>query len=157
MKKIFLILVVIFVSSIYAVAFELPTEIKSHLDKNYPGWKLVDVCYETDKLPIVEADLDGNQKQDYALAIKTKNGKIYVFAFLKQDDGFQAFLLRNPKGMKISLSVVKKGELVPLSHQAHEPLKLKNDGILLEDCEFLEEGGTFYFNNDKFELVSPLS
>lgn len=158
MKKFCLILIVIFMISAYAKAVEIPTKIKKHLDSNYPKWKLAESCDLTSKA-IVTGDFNGDKKQDYAMVITTNDGKNYFFAFLKRKNYFKTFLLKSNKSSQVSLTVVKKGEVLHSSNSSEydKPIKLKNQAIFFEDCEYFEESGTYYFDKKEIKSIAPIT
>lgn len=93
----------------------LPTQIRSYLDKNYPGWRLSSVangCVAEFKRALVAGDFDGDKRLDYAVKFITgRTG--YIVAFLNRDTHYQPLILESGSVADMKnqgLTVARRGE-----------------------------------------------
>jgi hypothetical protein len=160
MKKIFVILGAVFLTSIVAGAQTLPAVVENYLRKNYPTWEIGEswVADSAPRRAIEKGDFDGDGKTDYALLI-TKDDRIYALALLAAKNGFKAYNLiaQNTENRWIAgIDITPKGSKVYFNNEeiSAKSFLLKNDGIEIYDGE--RHGVTYYWQNGKFLSTSGL-
>jgi len=155
MKKTFVILTIIFLTSFVVEAQMLPAKVKNYLSRNYPGWEIGESWVVGSK-PLkanVSGDFNGDGKSDYAVLI-TKGDRIYAIALLAQNNSYKAFnlLAQNRENRWIAgIDAMPKGsELHSETHHDNsgKTFRIKNDGIEIYDGE--RHGRIFYWQNGKF-------
>jgi hypothetical protein len=155
MKRMYVILAVMFLTSFVADAQTLSAKVKNYLNLNYPNWevcKFNKVEYQANSA-VDKGDFNGDGKTDYAVAI-CKDDRIYALALLETKKSYKAFnlLAQNEENRWIAgLSVAGKGEEVFLHNDQGDVTKsfrLKTDGIAIYDSEGMSS--IYYWQNDKF-------
>lgn len=159
MRKVFIILAVLFSICSAANAQTLPAKVENFLKKNYPSWE-IGKSWVVDSQPrkaIGSGDFNGDGKTDYAVLI-TKDDRIYAIALLARNNSYKAFnlLAQNrenrwiagidvaPKGSEVSSNSTPKG--------SDKTFQIKNDGIEIYDGE--RHGQIFYWQSGKFLMAS---
>ncbi len=153
---------------------ELPSEIRSMLDKKFPGWTFPEVDQSVRSFlrervsanarpEIITGDFDGNKKADYAVLIKhgkalDESGKVigenvYAVAFLKQKNGYKLFVLNADGGAPEYLTLGRKGT-ASYDHEADKKFTYANDSI--EGWIFEKAGWTYVYEKGKFRYIYTL-
>ena len=155
MKKTFLILAIVFLTSFIAEAQTLPAKVKNYLSRNYPGWEIGE-SWLVDSKPrkaIAGGDFNGDGKTDYAVLI-TKGDRIYAIALLARNNSYKAFnlLAQNRENRWIAgIDAAPKGlETLLYKNQdgSEKTFRIKNDGIEIYDGE--RHGQFYYWQSCKF-------
>jgi hypothetical protein len=155
-------------------SIEIPSEIKSMLDKKFPGWKFAEVdeyvrsflrerVSANARPEIIPGDFDGNEKADYAVLIKhgkmfDESGKVigenvYVVAFLKKRNDYRLYVLNADGGAPEYLTLGRKGEQ-SYDHKADKKFTYANDSI--EGWIFEKAGWTYVYEKGKFRYIYTL-
>ena len=155
-------------------SLEVPSEIRSMLDKKFPGWKFPEVdeyvrsflrerVSATARPEIITGDFDGNKQADHAVLIKHgkvlgESGKVigenvYAVAFLKQRNGYKLIVLNGDGGATEYLTLGKKGTEI-YDHEAGKKFTYSNDSI--EGWIFEKAGWTYVYEKGKFRYIYTL-
>ncbi len=155
-------------------SLEIPSEIRSMLDKKFPGWKSPEVdqyvlsflrerVSANARPEIITGDFDGNGKADHAVVIKHGNaldesGKVigknvYAVAFLKRRNGYKLFVLKGDGGATEYLTLGKKGT-ESYDHEAGKKFTYENDSI--EGWIFEKAGWAYVYEKGKFRYIYTL-
>lgn len=136
-----------------------PTDIKTYLDKKYPGWKFLAVppsavmCRDAEtKLhpSLVRADFNGDGQPDYALQIEHSSG-IRVFEFLsggKTPSVHQLFARKSiPMNDRPALVLERKGQKTEVDTVE------KVDSLKVSGCDSIPM--RFVYRNGRVRNDSP--
>jgi hypothetical protein len=155
-------------------SLELPSKVKSTLDKKFPGWKFAKVSEEVRSFlrervsvsarpEIVTGDFDGNGKSDYAALIEhgqilNGSGKVigqngYVVAFLKKRNGYRLHILNADGDAPEYLTLGRKGTQ-SYDFEARKKFTYANDSI--EGWIFEKAGWTYVYEKGKFRYIYTL-
>lgn len=155
-------------------SLEIPSEIRSMLDKRFPGWKFPEVDdyvrsflkerFSANARPeFITGDFDGNKKPDHAVLIKhgkvhDENGKavgenIFAVAFLKQRNGYRLFVLNADAGAPEYLTLGRKGTQ-SYDFQAGKKFTYANDSI--EGWIFEKAGWAYVYEKGRFRYIYTL-
>ena len=153
---------------------EIPSEIRSMLDKRFPGWKFPEVDesvrsvlrerVSADARPeIITGDFDGNKTPDHAVLIKhgkvhDESGKavgenIFAVAFLKQRNGYRLFVLNADGNTPDYLTLGPKGTQ-NYDFDTEKKFTYANDSI--EGWIFEKAGWTYVYEKGKFRYIYTL-
>ncbi len=155
-------------------SLEIPSEIRSMLDKKFPGWKFAEVdeyvrsflrerVSANARPEIITGDFDGNKKADYAVLIKhgkalDESGKaigenVYAVAFLKQRNGYRLFVLNADGNAPEYLTLGRKGTQ-SYDFEAGKKFTYANDSI--EGWIFEKAGWAYVYKKGKFRYIYTL-
>ena len=155
-------------------SLEIPSHIKTMLDKKFPGWKFAEVDeyvrsflrerVSTNARPeMIMGDFDGNGKADYAVLIKhgemlDESGKVigenaYVVAFLKKRNGHKLYVLNADGDTPEYLTLGRRGEQ-SYDHKSNKKFTYANDSI--EGWIFEKAGWTYVYEKGKFRYIYTL-
>jgi len=132
-------------------AQNLPSAIKTYLNRNYAGWKLSPTrknCDPNINPGFVAGEFDGDGNRDYAVKFSSGD-KGYVLAFLQSGNTFKPFVLHNytaEEARASSFAIWKKGSIFEYNNKK---LRLKHDSPSDYFCES-DVGGIHYYRNGKF-------
>jgi hypothetical protein len=165
MKRIILILMVVFANNFLAEAQEisLPKECGQILDKKYKGWKMADIplmilnWHKNSKQPfnpnLIKGDWDGDGKMDYAALIekgklRSPNGMnaptLYTVAFIKRANSYSFYKLDENSDF---IGLAKKGDK-GYDYETGKTFTYKNDAIF--SGIFEKAGTSFIWRKGKF-------
>jgi hypothetical protein len=149
---------------------EIPTAVKTSLDKNFPGWEFPFVSDDIrrflkehvskDARPeVIQGDFDGDGHMDYAVLIEygvTETTQeppqrfvhdVYVVAFLFRVTGYEMYRIG---GGGEYLYLMKKG-VRDYDYEADRHFYYSNDAIF---AGYFEKGGTSYmYENGGFRAI----
>ena len=155
-------------------SIEIPSEIKSMLDKKFPGWKFAEAdefvrsflkerVSANARPEIITGDFDGNEKADYAVLIKhgkalDESGRVigenvHVIAFLKKRNRYKLYVLNADGDAPEYLTLGRKGEQ-SYDHKADKKFTYPNDSI--EGWIFEKAGWTYVYEKGKFRYIYTL-
>ncbi|CAN5332507.1 hypothetical protein BH20ACI2_BH20ACI2_16890 [soil metagenome] len=155
-------------------SLEIPSDIKTTLDKKFPGWKFAEVdeyvrsflrerVSANARPEMIMGDFDGNGKADYAVLIKhgkalDESGKaigenVYVVAFLKKRNGHKLYVLNADGDTPEYLTLGRRGEQ-SYDHHANKKFTYANDSI--EGWIFEKAGWTYVYEKGKFRYIYTL-
>ena len=135
----------------------LPLKIRSHLNRNYQGWKLVSVadgCSSEFKGAFASGDFDGDGERDYLVKF-IKGDRGYIMAFLKRKYSYEPHVLHGNMSVaeikNTGIRVFRKRERVPVENSEEENSyqRLTNDAPFDGPCES-DAGGVHLYRNGKF-------
>ncbi len=168
MKRIILLLSMMFLFVGISNAQTLPAGIKSYLDANYTASKggawAKAVGYCEGKKWLITGDFDGNQQIDYIVRFKVRktarSTRLHLVAFLNTggkytpmkifEDAYKDEFLRS------AFSLLKQGTTVSLGQgeEGEGPTtKLKTDAVIQYICE-TDAAITYIYKNGKFKNIS---
>ena len=147
---------------------ELPSPLKTLVDKYFPGWTFPQVDDEDcqtikqrggpDAHPaLIEGDFDGNGRMDYAVLIQhgaindgrgiVANPDAYIVAFLNRHDGYRMRIVTREAGS--CLQVMRRGE-TDYDYDGQREFAYRHDTIFSS----MGMGGTSYlYENGKFRAI----
>lgn len=132
----------------------LPSGIRSYLNTNYSGWRLVSAatnCSPEYNQAVVKGDFDGDKKPDYAVKI-TRGRKGYFLALLERDASYAAHVLLNTSAYQIKtfgMTISRKGERYSIGDYDNRRYgRLPNDAPVIGPCE--SEACPMVYRNGKF-------
>lgn len=147
----------------------LPAEVRSHLDRRYPGWRLYDLDIDRpgerqycdpgrDWGSVARGDFDGDAQPDIAVLVVARTpgadgATVSGLALFSRPSGYQVFDFRGGD----FISVARRGSVIYEIFDNNvdsnrlpvpRPIKIKNDGLIVMGCEAYEvtllfEGGKF--------------
>lgn len=150
-------------------ARELPSAIKSALDRRFPGWQFPpvsnDICkflkdyVAPDVYPeLITGDFDGNSQLDYAALLQqgtVTNSEgvaighnVYVVAFLKKGSRFKMYIA-DPEGGEY-LVLMRKGKRDD-DYETGRYFTYANDAIFAGIFE--KAGNSYVYENDTFRAI----
>lgn len=160
-------------SSGQETSLEIPSDIKSMLDKKFSGWKFTEASEDirsflkerisvSARPEIVTGDFDGNGKTDYAVLINhgerlNGSGEIigqntYIVAFLKKGNGYRLYVLINADAAEY-ITLGRKGTQ-SYDFEAGKKFTYKNDSI--EGWIFEKAGWSYVYEKGKFRYIYTL-
>lgn len=151
---------------------KLPAEIRSSLNKKFPGWRFSEVSDDVNRFfkerwpearpNLISGDFDGNGQTDYAVLIEHSNfdktGKAFThvveqLAFLKKGTSYKLYILdqNTSATLELYLTLARKGE-VGREFSTQRKFRYPNDSISLSYFE--KAGGTYIYRRGRFRYVT---
>ncbi|WP_210489294.1 hypothetical protein [Rufibacter aurantiacus] len=144
---------------------QLPAELEVHLDRTHGLWQFPTLTpTDSQRVPqeeqgpyYVQADFNGDKKQDYAIQLVERDSA-FVYAFVKRSEGdFQEFLLERDKlydmdGKKRSihyLRLAKKNDRL-YDHATRQQTNIAQDGISVGAENYI---ATYVWEKGKFRKI----